>query len=178
MDFDKIYERIMLLKLIQSSGVETPYEMDLDLVGEVLLGKNYKITPPAFSAWETGAIANAFATVKIEPPVIPNIFFSGLKSFIMFFRKNNDLHLVHIRSKSINAVSFEIMQKIGARRIYYHISDDEVHLFSPDFYCIENIYYHPVITLRKANLTFQDFVSNMCYSRNRVADLIGRSRNV
>lgn len=170
MDFDKIYERMMLLKLIQSSGVETPYEMDLDLVGEVLLGKNYKITPPAFSAWEAGAIANVFATVKIEPAIIPNIYISEIGSFITFFIKDNDLHLVHILSKSINDVSFEIMQKIGARRIYGHTSHD--------FHCIENIYYHPVITLRKANLTFQDFVINMCYSLNRVVDLIGRSRNV
>lgn len=43
MDLDKVFERIMLLKLIQSSGVETPYEMDLNLVGEVFFGRNYKI---------------------------------------------------------------------------------------------------------------------------------------
>ncbi len=87
MDFDKIYERIMLLKLIQSSGVETPYEMDLGLVGEVLFGRNYKITPPTLGSWESGAIANVFSTVKIEPAVMPNVFDSALRSFIMFFQK-------------------------------------------------------------------------------------------
>lgn len=43
MDRNKIYQRIMLLKLIEGSGLNTPYEMNLDLVGNAFLGKEYKI---------------------------------------------------------------------------------------------------------------------------------------
>lgn len=71
MDLDKVFERIMLLKLIQSSGVETPYEMDLSLVGEVLFGKNYKIFIPSVSM---GVTVGIVGTVKLEPERIPNIY--------------------------------------------------------------------------------------------------------
>lgn len=169
MDLDKVFERIMLLKLIQSSGVETPYEMNLNLVGEVLFGKNYKIFT---STPESESIADIFCTVKIEPRKIPIAYIETLKTFVFFFRKNEDLHLVHIRSKRINRISFMVMEEIGAERVYWNLSDSGSFLISHHFSDIENIYYHPIVTLSKDRLTFSHFVKQMCYNRNRVADLI------
>ena len=172
MDLDKVFERIILLKLIQSSGVETPYEMDLNLVGEVLFGRNYKIFT---SAPGSEAIADIFCTVKIEPRKIPIAYVEPLKNFVFFFRKNKDLHLVHIRSKRINRIAFGIMEEVGAKRLYWRASNDESLLVSYLFSDIERIYYHPVVTLSKDKITFSDFVKQMCYNRNCVAWLINKS---
>ena len=155
MDLDKVFERIMLLKLIQSSGVETPYEMDLNLVGEVLFGKNYKIFIPSVSM---GVTVGIVGTIKLEPERIPNVYTSDLKRFVYFFRKDNDLHLVRMGAKVANKASFGIMNRIGAKRVYWTESGSRDFILSPDFLDVENIYYHPVGLLELERITFDDYI--------------------
>ena len=172
MDLDKIFERIMLLKLIQSSGVETPYEMDLNLVGEVLFGKNYKIFIPSPSM---GVTVGIVGNIKLEPERIPDVYTSDLKRFIYFFRKDNNLHLVRIGTKVVNNVSFEIMRRIGARRIYWTESESGDFILSPDFLDIENIYYHPVGLLELERITFNDYIKYIKGGVKYFLELISRS---
>ena len=172
MDLDKVFERIMLLKLIQSSGVETPYEMDLSLVGEVLFGKNYKIFIPSVSM---GVTVGIVGTVKLEPERIPNIYTSDLKRFMYFFRKDNDLHLVRIGTKVVNKVSFGIMNRINARRVYWTESESGDFILSSDFLDVENIYYHPVGLLELERITFDSYIKDIRGGVKYFLDLINRN---
>lgn len=84
MDKDKIYQRIMLLKIIQSSGFKTPYEMDLNLVGNVLLGKYYKIFVPPESNLDRVLITG---TIRIDPESVSKLFSMRLTTFLIFFKR-------------------------------------------------------------------------------------------
>lgn len=157
MDRNKIYQRIMLLKLIEGSGLNTPYEMDLDLVGNAFLGKEYKIFSDDMSNFGRAVI---MGTVNLTPTAIPKSFSSRLRTFILFFRKENDLHLVNIKTRYINAITYDFMRHIGAKRIYYGTDESETRLISSDFNGIENIYYHPVSVIHISNITYKNIVDD------------------
>ena len=172
MDLDKVFERIMLLKLIQSSGLETPYEMDLNLVGEALFGKNYKIFIPSVSM---GVTVGIVGTIKLEPERVPSIFGSDFKRFIYFFRRDNDLHLVRMGTKVTNKASFGIMNRIGAKRVYWRSSQSGDFILSPDFLDVENIYYHPIGLLELERITFGDYIKDIKGGVKYFLELINRS---
>lgn len=152
MDKDKIYQRIMLLKIIQSSGFKTPYEMDLNLVGNVLLGKYYKIFMPPESNPDRVLITG---TIRIDPESVSKLFSMRLTTFLMFFKRGNDLHLVHIGGSYINSSSRQMMNKINAERIYYYpVQGNDKQFEFRDFESIDNIYYHPTVSIEKNRLSF------------------------
>lgn len=154
MDKDKIYQRIMLLKIIQSSGVETPYEMDLDLVGSVLLGKYYKIFTSNGSDPDKVFVTG---TIRIDPELFPRLLNIRLSTSIMFFKKGNDLHLVDIGRSHINASFRQMMAKINAQRIYYYpAGGDNARIELKDFEKIDNIYYHPISWMNRDSLSFSN----------------------
>lgn len=157
MDRDKIYQRIMLLKLIEGSGLNTPYEMDLDLVGNAFLGKEYKIFSDDINNLGRAVI---MGTVNLTPTAIPKSFSSGLRTFIFFFKKGNDLHLVNIKTRYINAVICNFMKHIGAKKVYYTTDESETKLLSSDFDGIENIYYHPVSVIHIGNIAYKNVVDD------------------
>lgn len=153
MDRNKIYQRIMLLKLIEGSGLNTPYEMDLDLVGNAFLGKEYKIfSDDMINLGRTVVMG----TVNLTPTTIPKSFSSRLRTFIFFFRKENDLHLVSIKTRYINAITYDFMKHIGAKKVYYTTNESETRLISSDFNGIENIYYHPVLSIHRDNISYKN----------------------
>jgi hypothetical protein len=153
MDRNKIYQRIMLLKLIEGSGLNTPYEMDLDLVGNAFLGKEYKIFSDDIDNLGRVVIVG---TVNLTPTAIPKSFSSRLKTFIFFFRKENDLHLVSIKTRYINAITYDFMKHIGAKKVYYTTDESETKLLSSDFNGIENIYYHPALSIHRDNISYKN----------------------
>lgn len=172
MDLNKVFERIMLLRFIESSGLETPYEMDLNLVGEVLFGRNYKIFMPSASM---GVTVGIVGTIKLEPERIPSIFTSDFKRLIYFFRRDNDLHLVRMGTKVTNNASFGIMNRIGARRVYWTSSQSGDFILSPDFLDVENIYYHPIGLLELERITFGDYIKDIKGGVKYFLEFINRS---
>lgn len=157
MDRNKIYQRIMLLKLIEGSGLNTPYEMDLDLVGNAFLGKEYKIFSDDID--NPGRVV-IVGTMNLTPTVIPKSFSSRLRTFLFFFRKENELHLVSIKTRYINAITYNFMKDIGAKKIYYMTDESETRLVSSDFDGIEKIYYHQVSSIHRSGISYKNVMDD------------------
>lgn len=85
------------------------------------------------------------------------------------------MHLVRIGNKVVNNASFGIMNRIGAKRVYWTESESGDFILSPDFLDVENIYYHPIGLLELERITFDDYIKDIRGGVKYFLDLINRN---